>query len=71
MGYLVLVYSIAKNGREVVIKKVVGIFGWKLHVYTTVDEDEVSRGSGEDAIRFVPYDRNPGSPVGLAKGVAC
>lgn len=58
-----------KNGREVVIKKVVGIFGLELHVYTTVDEDEVSRGSGEDAIRFVLYDRNSGSPVGLAKKV--
>ena len=57
------------RGRESVIKKVTGIYGLELHVYTTVDKDNLSRGCGEDAIRFVLFDTNSGSPVGSARKV--
>lgn len=58
-----------KRGREFVIKKVTGIYGLELHVYTTVDDDNLSRGCGEDAIRFVLFDTNSGSPVGSTRKV--
>lgn len=63
------VLTYPKRGREAVIKKAIGIYGLELHVYTTVDTDNLSRDSGEDAIRFILFDRNAGLIVHQASKV--
>ena len=58
-----------KRGKEYVIKKELGIYGLELFIYTTVDDSQLSRAEGEDAIRFVLFDRYSATGVGSAKKV--
>lgn len=59
-----------KMGVELVISHDTQIHGFEIHVYTTiVPEMDESRARGEDAIRFILFDRYAGKPVELAKKV--
>lgn len=56
--------TLPKRGKELVICFDTKIHGLELHIYTTVVPDvDASRASGEDAIRFVLYDRFAAKPV--------
>jgi hypothetical protein len=59
-----------KMGIELVICHPTQIHGFEIHVYTSVvPETDKSRDKGEDAIRFVLFDRYAGRPVEVAKKV--
>lgn len=62
--------TIPKWGKELVIRHDLNINGLEILVYTTVvPEADRSRAKGEDAIRFVLYDRFAGKPAGSEKKV--
>lgn len=62
--------TVPKQGIELVIRYELPIHGFEIHVYTTVvPERQQSRGCGEDAIRFILFDRYAAKPVAMASKV--
>lgn len=62
--------TVPKQGLELVVRHDLNIQGLEILIYTTVlPQTDRSRDKGEDAIRFVLYDRFAGKPVGVEKKV--